>query len=188
AWTPISGRPALMAPPRPVSQRLFWNASEMGVMAMLEAFSLELSLWEILARGTIIYLAIAVIIRFIPKRHTGSMSPNDIIALVLVGDLAGYAMVGETTSAPDVLLMIVVVLVWSSLFNVLEYYFPRLRSIDQHSPTLLIHNGQLLKANLAKEKLTGSSAWSEKINPRTSSRLDFVCLWQKNSYRLKYSN
>lgn len=123
-------------------------------MAMLEAFSLELSLWEILVRGTIIYLAIAVIIRFIPKRHTGSMSPNDIIALVLVGDLAGYAMVGETTSAPDVLLMIVVVLVWSYLFNVLEYYFPRLRSIDQHSPTLLIHNGQLLKANLAKEKLT----------------------------------
>lgn len=123
-------------------------------MAMLEAFSLELSLWEILARGTIIYLAIAVIIRFIPKRHTGSMSPNDIIALVLVGDLAGYAMVGETTSAPDVLLMIVVVLVWSYLFNVLEYYFPRLRSIDQHSPTLLIHNGHLLKANLAKEKLT----------------------------------
>lgn len=123
-------------------------------MAMLEALRLEMSLWEILTRSTLIYLAIALIIRLAPKRHTGSLSPNDIIALVIVGDLAGYAIVGESSSVPDVLLMILVVMLWSYLINVLEYYFPRLRGIDQHSPTLLIHNGTLIKSNLAKEKLT----------------------------------
>jgi uncharacterized membrane protein YcaP (DUF421 family) len=84
----------------------------------------------------------------------GKLSPNDVIALVIVGDLAGHAIVGEAKAIPDVLLLVVVVIFWDYMFNLLEYYFPRLRRAAQDSPTLLIHNGYLLRENLRKEKLT----------------------------------
>lgn len=121
---------------------------------MPEAFRFETSFWEVIFRGTAVYLALAAILRVIPKRHTGNLSPNDLLALIIVGSLAAHGIAGETQTIPDVLLLVVVILVWDYLFNVLEYNFPRLRHIVQDSPTLLIHNGRVLKQNLRKERLT----------------------------------
>lgn len=121
---------------------------------MENLFTLETSLWTIFLRGTIVYLAIAVLLRILPKRNSGNLAPNDIIALVIIGELSSHAIVGEAKAIPDVMLMIGVVVGWDYVFNLLEYYLPPLRSVMQDSPTLLIHNGRLLKKNLRKEKLT----------------------------------
>lgn len=121
---------------------------------LANAFVLETPLWEIIARGTAVYVALAVVIRVIPKRQTGDLSDNDMIALVIVGALAADGILGDTTAILDVILMIVVVLLLDYFSNLLEYYFPRFRRIAQHAPTLLIHDGQLVKENLRKEKLT----------------------------------
>lgn len=114
----------------------------------------DMPVLEILFRGTVAYFAIILAIRFIPKRQTGDLSSNDVVALVIVGSLASDAIVGDTSALADILLMIIVVLFWDYIFNLLEYRFPKFRKVSQHSPTLLIYDGQLLKDNLACEKLT----------------------------------
>ena len=121
---------------------------------MGEGFVLETPIWEIAARGTAVYFVIALIFRLMPKRNTGSISPNDMIALVIVGSLAADGIMGEANTVPDLLLMVFVITLWDYLFNLAEYYFPRFRGIAQDSPTLLIHNGIVLKDNLRREKLT----------------------------------
>lgn len=121
---------------------------------MGETYLLETPLWEIAARGTAVYLAIALVLRLMPKRHAGNLSPNDMIALVIVGSLSADAIMGGVKPLPDLLLMVLVVILWDYLFNLAEYHFPRFRGIAQDSPTLLIHNGVLLQDNLRKEKLT----------------------------------
>lgn len=70
----------------------------------------EASVWEIVARGSAVYLAVAVALRVVPKRHIGSIAPNDMIALVIVGTLASDAIMGDIKALPDILLMIVVIL------------------------------------------------------------------------------
>ena len=115
---------------------------------------LETPLWEIAARGTGVYFAVAIMLRLIPKRQTGSLSPNDMIALVIMGGIAGDAIMGGGTEMPDLLLMILVIILWDYIFNLAEFHFPRFRRIAQDSPTLLIHNGVFLQNNLRKEKLT----------------------------------
>jgi len=114
----------------------------------------EIPIWITILRGTVIYLALAVILRVMPKRETGSLSPNDLISLVVVGNLSASAIAGEATAAADLMLLAAVVLAWSYLLNLLEYHFPRWRTIAQDTPTLLIHNGKVLSENLRKEKLT----------------------------------
>lgn len=121
---------------------------------MTETFILETPFWEIIVRGTVVYVVISLFFRLIPKRQSGNLSPNDLIALIIVGGLAATAISGKARTLSDILLMIAVVLGWDYLFNVLEYYFPGLRRIAQDSPTLLIYNGRLLKDNIRKEKLT----------------------------------
>src|SRR5690554_4780943 len=114
----------------------------------------EIPIWITVLRGTGLYLVLAVILRLMPKRETGSLSPNDMIGLIIVGNLAGNAIAGEATAAADLMLLIAVVLGWSYLLNLLEYHYPRWRNIAQDTPTLLIHDGKVLAANLRKEKLT----------------------------------
>lgn len=114
----------------------------------------ETPLWEIAARGSAVYLAVAAVLRLVPKRQIGSIAPNDMIALVIVGTLAADAIMGDVKALPDVLVMILVILLWDYLSNLAEYHFPRFRGIAQDSPTLLIHQGVLLRDNLRKEKLT----------------------------------
>ncbi|MFN7130583.1 MAG: DUF421 domain-containing protein [Myxococcales bacterium] len=121
---------------------------------MSESFSLETPLWEIVARATVVYLAIAVLLRLAPKRYSGKLAPNDMMATIIVGSMAGYAIKGTASSVPDLLLMALVVLGWSYVLNIAEFRFPRLRGVVQDSPTLLIHNGQVLQKNLRLEKLT----------------------------------
>lgn len=114
----------------------------------------ETPIWEIVARGTAVYLTIAVVLRLLPKRQIGSIAPNDMIALVMVGTLAADAIMGDVKAVPDILLMILVILLWDYLSNLAEYHFPRFRRVAQDSPTLLVYQGVLLRDNLRKEKLT----------------------------------
>ena len=114
----------------------------------------EIPIWLTILRGTGIYLVLAVILRVMPKRETGSLSPNDMIGLVIVGNLAANAIAGEATAAADLMLLVAVVLAWSYFLNLLEYHFPRWRTVAQDTPTLLIYDGKVLKENLRKEQLT----------------------------------
>ncbi len=100
------------------------------------------------------YLVVAALSRIIPKRHAGNLSPNDLIALIIIGDLAGSGIIGDAKAPADILLLVLVVLAWDYALNLLEYYFPRFRRVAQDSPTLLVRNGKILGANLRKEKLT----------------------------------
>ena len=114
----------------------------------------EAPLWEILARGSAVYLLIVVVLRLLPKRQMGSIAPNAILALVIVGSLAADAIMGDVKAPADILLLILVILAWDYLSNLAEYHFPRFRGVAQDSPTLLIYQGVLLRENLRKEKLT----------------------------------
>lgn len=114
----------------------------------------EVPVWETLLRATGVYLFLALALRIVPKRHAGDMSPNDLIALIIVAGLTADAIAVGSTSTPDLLLMIAAVFLWDHVFNVLEHRFPRFRRIAQDSPTLLIHNGVVLKRNLHRELMT----------------------------------
>lgn len=121
---------------------------------MGENYLFEMPIWEIVGRGTLLYLALAMIFRIMPKRLAGEVSPNDMITLVIIGALAADAIMGETHALPDLMLMIAVIVLWDYVFDLAEFHFPKFRRVSVHSPTLLIHDGVLLRDNLRKEKLT----------------------------------
>jgi len=119
-----------------------------------EAFELTMPIWEIVARTSLVYLAIVFLLRVVPKRRSGSISPNDMIALVLIGALAGDAVMSGSTSIADILLMIAVVIGWGYLFDVLEYHFPLVHRLLREPQTALIRDGQILRKNLRREFVT----------------------------------
>lgn len=116
--------------------------------------SLETPLWEIVARASAVYLILAIILRVIPKRHMGSLAPNDLVAVVIIGGLTADAIAVGSLSTTDLLLMIGVVFLWDYILNWLEFRVSGFRRVAQDTPTLLIHDGRLLRKNLERELMT----------------------------------
>jgi uncharacterized membrane protein YcaP (DUF421 family) len=118
---------------------------------MNEAFEFTTPLWEIAVRTSVVFLAIIVLLRIAPKRRSGSISPNDMIFLVLIGALAGDATMGGSTSIADILAMIAVIVAWGYFFDYLEYCFPAIGRFFRESESLLIRDGRMLRRNMRRE-------------------------------------
>lgn len=121
---------------------------------MEEVFALTKPLWEIAVRGTAAYLALLVLVRVVPKRNAGGISPNDMLTLIVVGGMATDAIMGGSTSVGDVLLMIGLVLAWGYVFDLLEYHFPFAHRLFRDAQTPLIEDGRLLRKNMRRELVT----------------------------------
>jgi uncharacterized membrane protein YcaP (DUF421 family) len=119
-----------------------------------EAFELTMPIWQIVARTSLVYLTIIFLLRIVPKRRSGSISPNDMIALILIGALAGDAVMGGSHSIADILLMIAVIIGWGYLFDVLVYHFPLVHRLLREPQATLIRDGRILTKTLRREFVT----------------------------------
>lgn len=100
------------------------------------------------------YVLVLIGIRLTGKREVGQMTPFDLTLLLLLSNSVQNAMTGPDTSllggvvAAGILLILNYVLAEVSGMN------RRFRGVIQGSPTLLIHNGQLITAHCAKEHVS----------------------------------
>ncbi|HEY7909583.1 MAG TPA: hypothetical protein VIC60_11945, partial [Thermomicrobiales bacterium] len=69
-------------------------------------FALDTPLLEIVIRGTIIYLALFTLLRFVVKREVGTVGIADLLVIVVIADAAQNAMAGTYTSITDGVLLI----------------------------------------------------------------------------------
>ena len=121
---------------------------------MGDAVPLSAPVWVIVGRTSLVYLAIVFLMRFAPKRRSGTISPNDIIALVLIGALAGDGIMGGANSVSDIMLMIGTVVAWGYTIDMLEYRSPLFQRLIREDETALIRDGRILWRNLRRERIT----------------------------------
>ena len=109
---------------------------------------------QIAARTSVIYLLVLIGIRLTGKREVGQMTPFDLTLLLLLSDSVQNAMTGPDNSLLGGVVAAVVLLVLNYLLADISGINRRFRSVIQGSPTLLIHNGQLIAAHCAREHVT----------------------------------
>ena len=121
---------------------------------MSEVFGLTKPLWEIGLRATIVYLALLLLVRLVPKRKAGHISPNDMLTLIVVGGMGTDAIMGGSTSVGDILLMVAIVFSWSYVLDLIEFYSPAARRILREGQATLIEDGRLNRRNMRREMVT----------------------------------
>jgi uncharacterized membrane protein YcaP (DUF421 family) len=119
-----------------------------------EIFTFQRPPLDTFLRGTLVYLSTCVLLRVIPKRQAGKLSPNDLIVIVFLGGIGTTALELAPMSVPDVLVVMTTILFWSFAIDWLAYRHPRLRSFLQEPPTPLVKDGRLLAGNLRREMIT----------------------------------
>ncbi|HLQ51469.1 MAG TPA: YetF domain-containing protein [Terriglobales bacterium] len=112
------------------------------------------NLLEVVLRTGVIYLFVLVGVRLSGKREVGQMTPFDLTLLLLLSNAVQNAMVGPDNSLVGGIVAAATLLVLNYLVAELSGANRRFRKFVQGSPTLLVHNGQIISAHMAREHVT----------------------------------
>jgi len=115
---------------------------------------------EIILRGTIVYLAIFGMMRFVLKREGGNVGLADLLMTVLVADAAQNAMAAEYKSVTDGLILVGTIVFWNYALDWLTFTFPRFRRILEPDPLKLVENGRMLRRNMRRELISAEELLS----------------------------
>jgi uncharacterized membrane protein YcaP (DUF421 family) len=109
---------------------------------------------DIAVRSAVVYLAIIVGLRLLGKKHMAQLSIPDFVLVLLISNAVQNAMVGNDTSLTGGLIAAATLIVVNYLLSWLLYRFRKSDKVFEGTPTLLIHNGQMINEHLAQEKIT----------------------------------
>jgi uncharacterized membrane protein YcaP (DUF421 family) len=116
-----------------------------------EVFGLTVSPWELILRGTAMYLFLFLLFRVVVKRRVGSIGMADLLILVIIADAAQNGMAGDYRSVTDGFILVSTLVGWNILIDWLTFRFPRLQKVLEPPPLLLIRSGRVLHENLRQE-------------------------------------
>ena len=113
-----------------------------------------IGLTEIVVRGSLMYLGLFVIMRFMARRQAGHFGPADLLVIVLIADAAQNGLGKEYSSVTEGLALVLTIVAWEYLLDWLAWRFPTTRPYLKPASLTLVRDGRLISQNLRKEMIT----------------------------------
>lgn len=125
------------------------------------AFVPTVPLAEIILRGSLIYLALFMLLRVVMKRQAGTVGITDLLVLMLLADATQNAMASQYKSITEGLVLVATIVGWDYAPDWLGYRFPRLQRFVHPPPLPLVKDGQMLRRNMRRELITEEELMSQ---------------------------
>lgn len=124
-------------------------------------------------RTVILYLLIIAGLRLMGKRQIGELEPGDLVLTLIISDLASVPMQDFGIPLVNGVFPIIVLLSLSMLVSYFSLKSIRFRSLVCGRPTVIIQDGKILQANMAKTRFTVDELY-EQLRTQGYSSLDGV--------------
>jgi uncharacterized membrane protein YcaP (DUF421 family) len=112
------------------------------------------SIVEMVLRGTLMYLALFIIFRFVLQRQSGAFNLADLLVVVLIADAAQNAFSSEYKSVTEGLALVLTIVFWDYALDWLGYRFAIIGRLTRPPSVPLIEDGKLLHRNLREQMIT----------------------------------
>jgi uncharacterized membrane protein YcaP (DUF421 family) len=116
---------------------------------------------DIVLRATVIFVALYLLVRLMGKRELGQMTPFELIVLVVIGDLIQQGVTQNDFSLTGAVIAISTIAFWALVFSWASYLWPRAERILEGEPRVVVRDGELVKGNLRRNRLTLGEIESE---------------------------
>ncbi len=111
-------------------------------------------LLQIFIRTAVIYSLVLLGVRLSGKREVGQMTPFDLTLLLLLSNAVQNAMTGPDTSLAGGAVAASTLLIMNYVVADLSGANRRFRQLVQGQPSLLVHDGKVIEAHMAREHVT----------------------------------
>ncbi|MDR4889578.1 DUF421 domain-containing protein [Fredinandcohnia sp. QZ13] len=117
----------------------------------------DLPVWGFLIRAFIVYLYIFIVIKVLGQRSIGTINPLDFLFGIIIGDVIGNPLSSGDIPLAGPLAAATLITILHLGLSYIALKTPRFRRIIEDEPLILIKNGQILKKQLRRTKLTVES-------------------------------
>ena len=108
---------------------------------------------EIVARATIVFFFMFVLMRGMKRRTISDLSPLEMILMVVLGDIVQSGVTQEDFSLSGVVLAVSTFAFWISVLNWVTWRSERARIVLEGVPLVVIEDGKPVMATLELEKI-----------------------------------
>jgi uncharacterized membrane protein YcaP (DUF421 family) len=116
---------------------------------------------DIVIRAAIIFVFVYLLTRMVGRRELSSLEPFDLILLVVLGDLVQQGVTQNDESVTGTILAISTIGLLTVALSYLSFRFKRMRPILNGEPIVLVEDGEIIDANLRRQRLTREEIGAE---------------------------
>lgn len=117
-------------------------------------FNLSVPWWEFIVRGGAVYLFLLIFLRVTGKRQVGQLAPFDLVLLLVLSNAVQNSMNAGDNSLVGGLISASTLILLNFLLAIFTFRSRKVEALVDGQPQILIHNGQLFQAVMAKALLT----------------------------------
>ena len=116
---------------------------------------------DILIRATIIFWALYVLVRLLGKRELAQLTPFELIVLIATGDLIQQGVTHNDFSMTGAIVAVSTFAFWASVLSWVTYLSRRAERFLDGEPNVIIRDGQIIRANMRRDRITLAEVESE---------------------------
>jgi uncharacterized membrane protein YcaP (DUF421 family) len=109
---------------------------------------------DIVLRAAVIFVFIFALTRLLGRRELSSLEPFDLILLIVIGDLVQQGVTQSDYSVTGALLAVATIALLTVAVSWVSFRSKRLRPVLAGEPIVLVEDGQVVEANLRRQRLT----------------------------------
>ena len=121
----------------------------------------DVSLFETVVRGIVMYLSIFVLLRVILRGRTSGVTVSDLLVLVLIADAAQNAMAADYMTITNGLVLVATIVVTSVALDWLAFRFERVRRFVHPERKPLVVDGRMLRKTMNEELITEDELFTQ---------------------------
>ena len=116
---------------------------------------------DIVLRAIVLYTFVVFVMRVIGRRELSSMTPFDLVLLIILGDAIQQGLTQDDYSLTGAILAIATIAALQVLTSYVSFRWGKARRILEGEPLVLIERGEIVQKNLRRERMTESEVAEE---------------------------
>lgn len=116
---------------------------------------------DIVIRAAVMFAFLYATLRIMGKREIGQLTPFELVVMIVMGDLIQQGVTHNDFSLTGAILAISTFAFLATALSWITYLFPKAERLFDGEPVVVVRDGEILKANLVRDRMTVSEIESE---------------------------
>jgi uncharacterized membrane protein YcaP (DUF421 family) len=128
---------------------------------------------DIVLRAIVLYAFIVLVMRVIGRRELSSMTPFDLVLLIVLGDAIQQGLTQDDYSVTGAILAVATIASLQVFTSYLSFRSSRARKVLEGEPIVVVDHGEIVQHNLKRERMTEDEV-AEEMRQQQIGSLDEV--------------
>jgi len=117
-------------------------------------WNIAVPVWELIVRGTIVYVFLLILLRLTGKRQIGQLAPFDLVLLLVLSNAVQNSMNGGDNSLVGGLISAATLVALNYGVGYATFKSKKLEALIEGRPQVIIHKGKVFEDVMRSAKLT----------------------------------